>query len=167
MWTTDAQGNSFTNDASEIATYIAQVKGTAEGKADVQKVLQQSDPGNKGKKQKGSGKQSDKRSAPAWEYNVPVLGDGARAQDDWNAGNYGSYAVDQITGVTTGVFLLEMTAENTTISAFNTIEGWFTKDAAVQTSTKLLGTARINLLNGVQDSKLFNIIMIYIAQELQ
>jgi len=46
MWTTDKQGNSSTNDASEIAAFI----GQAEGQSDVQKVLKESDPGS-GKKQ--------------------------------------------------------------------------------------------------------------------
>jgi hypothetical protein len=99
----DPDGMAVVTNADGSTTYtsddIAGELGTLQGQADVQKTLQQSDPGDKDKKQKSKEKQPDQKSAPAWEYNIPVLGDAARAGDDLTNGHYGDMVIHEGTGI--------------------------------------------------------------------
>jgi hypothetical protein len=98
------------------------------------------------------------RPAASWVYQMPVLGEAQQAGDSWAAGNYGQSAIHEVTG-----FLeLALFAEDAVVSAWDSFAGLFTKKTVISTTAevapKLLGTARMNLLNAVEDKELRGII---------
>jgi RHS repeat-associated protein len=119
------------DDATNYATGL-KIAGetTKEGK---DKVRKEAVAAADKKKKEVENKKGQERVKPSnWQYNVPIWGDDLRAEDDWDAGNYWSWAGDQASAVTTGIFVLEAGLENTAVSGYESIAGLFEKDAVVE-----------------------------------
>ncbi len=109
------------NSTTPTATTSGAIAGVAAG-------MSGGPPHKKTHKKKSGG---GKNKPASWQYDIPVYGDSLRAEDDWNAGNYFSWAGDQATGVMSGVLLLEVGVEDAAVSAYRSIAGLFGRSSAI------------------------------------
>ncbi|WP_259071875.1 hypothetical protein HDF24_11425 [Mucilaginibacter sp. X4EP1] len=100
---------------------------------------------DKGKKKKEAKKKEATKFWPNWYYYIPVLGQAGASGDDLTDGNYGKATTEEITGI----LELYMFAENEAISAYNSILGMFSKNAAEGMATQIeRAAAGINIYSG-------------------